>query len=45
MAEKQNLYKAEYHGSGTFHITKPKRNKKKLKEVRAKRRARRARRS
>ena len=45
MAEKENVYRAEYHGSGTFRISKPKRNKAKLKETRAKRRARRSRRS
>ncbi len=45
MAEKANLYRAEYLGSGTFRITKPKRNKAKLKETRAKRRDRKARRN
>ena len=45
MVEKANIYKAEYHGSGTFSISKPKRNKAKLKETRSKRKARRSRRS
>lgn len=45
MAEKTNLYQAEYHGSGTFRIVKPKRKKTKLKETRAKRRDRKARRN
>lgn len=45
MANKSNTYAAEYHGSGTFHITKPKRKKTKLKEIRAKRTAKRSRRS
>lgn len=45
MAEKANVYKAEYLGSGTFRIAKPKRNKTKLKEIRAKRRDRKARRN
>lgn len=30
------LYKAEYHGSGTFNITKPKRKAKKLRQSRLK---------
>ena len=45
MPEKTNLYRAEYLGSGTFRIAKPKRNKAKLKEIRAKRRDRKARRN
>ncbi len=45
MAEKANIYRAEYLGSGTFRIAKPKRNKAKLKETRAKRRDRKARRN
>ena len=34
--EKENLYKAEYLGCGTFIITKPKRNKRKLRQLRLK---------
>jgi hypothetical protein len=30
----ENLWQAEYHGSGTFIIRKPKRNKRKLHESR-----------
>jgi len=30
------LYQAEYHGSGTFSITKPKRKKAKLRQSRLK---------
>lgn len=30
----ENLYKAEYLGSGTFRITKPKRKKTKIRESR-----------
>ena len=45
MASKSNVYAAEYHGSGTFHISKPKRKKTKLKEIRAKRTSKRSRRS
>ena len=45
MADKSKVYSAEYHGSGTFHIAKPKRKKTKLKEIRAKRPAKRSRRS
>jgi hypothetical protein len=32
----ENLYKAEYIGSGTFIISKPKRNKTKLNQSRVK---------
>ncbi len=32
--EKANLYQAEYLGSGTFNIVKPKRNPKKTHEAR-----------
>jgi hypothetical protein len=32
----ENLYKAEYLGSGTFIISKPKRNKRKLRQQRLK---------
>ena len=45
MAAKTSLYAAEYQGSGTFHISKPKRKKNKLKEIRAKRNAKRSRRN
>ena len=45
MAQKRPIYSAEYLGSGTFRISKPKRNKSKLKEIRAKRRSKRSRRS
>jgi hypothetical protein len=31
----EKLYRAEYLGSGTFVISKPKRNKKKLNSIRA----------
>ncbi len=44
MAEKRATYDAQYQGSGTFRISKPKRKKSKLKEIRAKRNARRSRR-
>ncbi len=44
LPEKRSVYQAEYVGSGTFRITKPKRKKTKLKEIRAKRPARRSRR-
>lgn len=37
---KENLYQAEYVGSGTFIITKPKRNPAKLSRVRARNRRR-----
>lgn len=37
---KENLYQAEYVGSGTFIITKPKRNPAKLSRVRARNRKR-----
>lgn len=37
---KENLYQAEYVGSGTFLITKPKRNKAKLHKARVKNRRR-----
>jgi hypothetical protein len=33
---KENLYKATYVGSGTFIISKPKRNKRKLRQLRLK---------
>ena len=33
---KENLYKAEYLGSGTFIITKPKRRPRKLRQQRVK---------
>lgn len=38
MAEQtsEKLYKAEYLGSGTFIISKPKRSKKKLRQLRLK---------
>lgn len=38
MAEKQkeNLYQAQYLGSGTFIITKPKRKRRKLRQLRLK---------
>ena len=46
MAEKKNeVYSAEYMGSGTFRISKPKRKPSKLKEIRSKRNRRRARRN
>ncbi|MCY4597167.1 MAG: hypothetical protein OXC19_20495 [Bryobacterales bacterium] len=45
MAEKHDTYAAQYEGSGTFRISKPKRKKSKLKEIRAKRTARRSRRN
>ena len=32
----EKLYKAEYLGSGTFIISKPKRNRKKLRQLRLK---------
>jgi len=34
--QKENLFKAEYLGSGTFIITKPKRKKAKLRQSRLK---------
>jgi len=34
--EKENVYKAEYLGSGTFIISKPKRKKTKLRQQRVK---------
>ncbi|MCU0226733.1 MAG: hypothetical protein MUF01_03770 [Bryobacterales bacterium] len=37
---KENLFQAEYLGSGTFLITKPKRNKAKLHKTRVKNRRR-----
>ena len=40
----ENLYKAEYLGSGTFQITKPKRSKAKKREARVHDVGRRARR-
>ena len=45
MAQKHGTYAAEYLGSGTFRISKPKRKKSKLKEIRAKRRPKRSRRN
>jgi hypothetical protein len=33
---KENLYQAEYQGSGTFIITKPKRKSRKLRQSRLK---------
>jgi hypothetical protein len=33
---KENVYRAEYLGSGTFIISKPKRSKKKLRQLRLK---------
>ncbi len=45
MAQKAKLYEAEYQGSGTFRISKPKRKRTKLKEIRAKRPAKRSRRN
>jgi hypothetical protein len=42
--QKKELYKAEYLGSGTFSITKPKRNKAKQHEARTHSPQRRARR-
>ena len=46
MAEKKTeVYSAEYMGSGTFRISKPKRKPSKLKEIRSKRSRRRARRN
>jgi len=44
MAEKQNLYQAEYIGSGTFRIVKPKRKATKKRETRVHHPQRRARR-
>ena len=46
MAEekKANLYQAEYLGSGTFRITKPKRKEKKARQSKVKHRQRRGRR-
>lgn len=32
--KQENVYAAEYQGSGTFRIVKPKRNKKKTREAR-----------
>jgi hypothetical protein len=37
---KENLYQAEYLGSGTFIISKPKRNREKLRKCRVKNRRR-----
>jgi hypothetical protein len=37
---KENLYQAEYLGSGTFIISKPKRNREKLHKCRVKNRRR-----
>lgn len=45
MAKKHGTYAAEYLGSGTFRISKPKRKKSKLKEIRAKRHPKRSRRN
>jgi hypothetical protein len=39
----EKLYKAEYHGSGTFAISKPKRKARKLRQTRLKNRQRGAR--
>jgi hypothetical protein len=33
---KENLYQAQYLGNGTFIISKPKRNKRKLRQLRLK---------
>jgi len=44
-AENENLYKAEYLGSGTFRITKPKRKSNKKRQTRVKSPQRRARRN
>jgi hypothetical protein len=43
MADEKKLYKAEYMGSGTFRITKPKRKPKKQRQTRVKNRQRGAR--
>ncbi|MCY4187781.1 MAG: hypothetical protein OXD30_04800 [Bryobacterales bacterium] len=43
--KKSETYSAEYLGSGTFRISKPKRKPTKLREIRAKRARRRARRN
>ena len=42
--DKAKIYQAEYVGSGTFHITKPKRKKNKKRETRVRNPQRRARR-
>jgi len=44
LKEKANVYQAEYLGSGTFKIVKPKRNPKKAHEARVHDRGKRARR-
>jgi hypothetical protein len=41
--QKENIYEAEYLGSGTFRIVKPKRSEKKLRQSRLKARRRGAR--
>jgi hypothetical protein len=43
MADEKKLYQAEYMGSGTFRITKPKRKSKKQRQTRVKNRQRGAR--
>jgi hypothetical protein len=43
MADENKLYKAEYMGSGTFRITKPKRKPQKQRRTRVKNRQRGAR--
>ncbi len=40
MADEKKLYEAEYMGSGTFKITKPKRKAKKQRQTRVKNRRR-----
>jgi hypothetical protein len=43
MANQSKLYRAEYMGSGTFRVTKPKRKAKKQRQTRVKNRQRGAR--
>jgi len=43
MADEKKLYRAEYMGSGTFRVTKPKRKPKKQRQTRVKNRQRGAR--
>ncbi|MEX2303316.1 MAG: hypothetical protein WD733_20415 [Bryobacterales bacterium] len=43
MADEKKLYQAEYMGTGTFRITKPKRKAKKQRQTRVKNRQRGAR--
>ena len=43
MADETKLYQAEYMGSGTFRVTKPKRKPKKQRQTRVKNRQRGAR--